>query len=393
MNHLIIGGGIAGTTCAEELRKLDASAEITIVSEEPHRLYSRVLLPHYLKGKIPRERVFLKPADWYERNRIEWLPGLRAEKFDVGNRFVLLSDGRELPFDKLLIATGGDVKTLREDCRGVSYFRTLDDADHLLQLMADRSSNEAVVFGGGFIACEFLNFFAHAGLSTTLALRGNSLWSRTLGSESQALVNAHLTSQGVVLMKETAFDGIAGSPDLASVSLRCPEGRRNLPCSILGIGIGIAPDISWVREAGIDIGTGVRTNEFLETNAPGVFAAGDAVEFFDVTVGRHRVVGNWMNAMTHGRVAARNMLRQREAFRLVSSYATNVLGLEVIFVGDADREQADEVRVFGSAADGGVTEVFLKQGKASGATILGRNRDRAPLTKAIESAEPFVGLS
>ena len=88
MKYLIIGGGVAGTTCAEELRKRDSQAEITILSEEHHPLYSRVLLPHYIKGKIPRERVFLKRDTWYGEQNIEWMPGVSAQHLDPKNKFV-----------------------------------------------------------------------------------------------------------------------------------------------------------------------------------------------------------------------------------------------------------------------------------------------------------------
>ncbi len=390
MRYVIAGGGIAGTTCAEELRKLDANAEITVVCEEQHPIYSRVLLPHYVKGKIPRERVFLKPPDWYERQHVEWLPGVHAEKLDARNKFVLLSDGRELPYDKLLIATGGEVNLLPEDRRGVSYFRTLDDADHLLHLTSDRSVCEtgAAVYGGGFIACEYLNIFADRKLPTILALRGTSLWARTLGQESQTLLNNHLRAHDVEIIPETTFEALEGEERLTG--FRTNKGRH--ACGVLGVGIGIISELSWVSDAGVEVRRGICTNEFLETNVPDVYAAGDGAEFFDVVVGHHRVVGNWLNAMMHGRVAAKNMMAERAAFRLVSSYATNVLGLEVIFVGEADREHADEVRVFGSAEAGGVTQVFLNSGKAVGATILGRNSDRAPITRAIDSQEVFGGV-
>ena len=139
MRYLILGGGIAGTSAAEELRKRDAAAEIAIVSEEQHPVYSRVLLPHYVKGKIPRERVFLKKETWYGEQNIEWLTGVRATNIDVKNQSVALSDGRELPYDKLLIATGGEIRTLPFERRGVAYLRTIDDTDHLLQLLGERT--------------------------------------------------------------------------------------------------------------------------------------------------------------------------------------------------------------------------------------------------------------
>jgi len=173
MRVVIVGGGVAGTTAAEELKKQDPSLEVVLISEEPLALYSRVLLPHYIKGKVPRERVFLKKESWYEENNIEWLPGISVTSLDPDNAFVSLSDGRELPYDRLIIATGGDVRHLPFDLRGVSYFRNLDDTEHMLQLLNETpSGSPAVVYGGGFIACEYINLFAYRSLPTTICFRG-----------------------------------------------------------------------------------------------------------------------------------------------------------------------------------------------------------------------------
>ncbi len=387
MRHVIVGGGIAGTTAAEELRKLRPDDGITIVSEEQHPIYSRVLLPHFLNGKVPRERVFLKKEQWYAEHGIEWLRGTRVDALDLNSRFAALSDGRELPFDRLLIAAGGEVRTLPDDLRGISYFRTLDDADHLLQLLGELPSGaRGAIYGGGFIACEYLNLFAHAGLPTTVALRGPHFWSHVFDAETGALVNGHLRSRGVEVAAGAAFAGVKGEREVRA--LRTDKGT--FPCSILGIGVGIEPDLSWIRAAGIEVGSGILTNEYLETNRPDVYAAGDAAEFFDTITGRHLHVGNWMNAMSQGRTAAKNMAGERTAFQLVSSYATNALGLEIIFVGDVSRAHADGIAVYGSASAGGVTQLFSRDGRLVGATIVGRNADRAPATKAIQARSPLT---
>src|SRR3989338_5054567 len=126
MRYIIVGGGAAGSTAAEELRKLAPAAEIILIDQEQHRFYSRVLLPHYLIRQIDREKVFLKKESWYQEQKIEWLPGLSVVSLDTKNKHVVLSDGRELPYDKLLIASGLEPRLLEQDMCGVSYLRTLD---------------------------------------------------------------------------------------------------------------------------------------------------------------------------------------------------------------------------------------------------------------------------
>jgi len=115
MHYVIIGGGIAGTTAAEELRKLDPDSDISLISEEFHALYSRVLLPHYIKGKIPRERVFLKKESWYQEQKIEWITGETIVHVDTKNKHVEFAGGGEMPYDKLLIASGSEVKLMDQD--------------------------------------------------------------------------------------------------------------------------------------------------------------------------------------------------------------------------------------------------------------------------------------
>ncbi|MBI5369882.1 NAD(P)/FAD-dependent oxidoreductase [Candidatus Uhrbacteria bacterium] len=381
MRYLIIGGGIAGTTAVEELRKLDSSDEITLVSEEQHALYSRVLLPHYLKGKIPRERVFLKKESWYEEQKIEWVRGISVVKLDPKNTFVELSDGRELPYDKLLIATGGELRTLGLDVRGVSYLRTLDDADHLNQLLAEQGSScRGGVYGGGFIACEYINLFAHFGIPTTVIFRGNHFWSKGLEPEVGRLINQHLIKKGVELHPGGLFVDTMGERELTGFISSLGEH----PCTILGVGIGIESDDGWLREAGVKVEAGIVCDEFLQTSEPNIFAAGDVAEFYDINVGRHVRVGNWMNAQMQGRVVAKNMAGEKTVFSLVSSYATNALGLEIIFVGDVSRAHADEVRLVGSVEQGGITQLFSRAGQLIGAVLVGRNTDRPIITKMIQ---------
>lgn len=389
MRYVIIGGGIAGVTAAEELRKLDASCQITIISEEHYPLYSRVLLPHYLKGKIPRERVFLKKEQWYSQQNIEWMTGVRVVGLDAQSKFVGLSNGRELPYDRVLIATAGELRTLGSDLRGVSYLRTLDDADHLNQLLSERkNSDRAAIYGGGFIACEYLNIFAYANLPTCIAFRGPYFWSTILEPDAGQLINNHLITKGVELQSNAAFSDMIGEKELEG--FLTSAGKQ--ACSILGVGIGIEPDTSWLQQAGIELGSGVRCDEYLQTNKPDVFVAGDVACFFDVNVGRHVTVGNWMNAQMQGRVVAKNMFGTKTVFSLVSSYATNALGFEIIFVGDVSKQDADEIRLIHSASTSGITQLFSRKNRLIGAVLLNRNTDRPIVTKMIQEKSSAADL-
>lgn len=378
MRVIIIGGGIAGTSCAEELRKLARAVEITIISEEETPLYSRVLLPHYLKGLVPRERVFLKTEEWYAENKIEKLSGLRVEKVDFKNFFVATSGGRELPFDKLVIASGRYTRDLSDYRRGVSYLWTLDDADHLLQLIAEQNQSAAVgVYGGGLIACEFLNIFKHFGFEITVAFRGPHFWSRVLDEESGELINQHLKKQGVKVVFQADFFELKSEKELEGFVTN----KGEFACQILGVGVGLEPELSFLVDSDLEIKKGIITDERTETNLANVYAIGDVAEIFDLHSGQHRLMGTWTAAQAQGRVAAQNIIGRSIKFDHISVSSMKLLGLDVIFLGDTDRAWADEIVV--ERKDNGITQVFYKNKKAIGATLVNRNSERNKIFELI----------
>ena len=386
MKYIIIGGGIAGTSCAEELRKLDPKAEITIVEQEYHRLYSRVLLPHYAMGKVERENCFLKIEEWYQENNIELLLGQSIIKLDSKNKFVELDDARELPYDKLLISTGSEPRVIGGEPQGVVYFWTLDDVDHLLGVVKEnkktrKHENKAIVYGGGFIACEFINTFKHFGLDTTVVHRGKHFWNSIINDQAGDFVQAHLEKSGVKVISEIDNIEIIGSKELEAVQINSEQ--RSV--SLLGVAVGSNRDLSFVQEAGIEVTQAIKTNEFLETNVIDIYAAGDVAESYDPVACRQYVAGNWFRAMMQGRTVAKTMFGDQTKYEQVSSYAINLLGLDISFIGDTNKNAADRVKLWGQADEQGMCLIYLRLNKIVGAVILGKNQYRANLTKAIES--------
>ncbi|MFH1253048.1 MAG: FAD-dependent oxidoreductase [Candidatus Uhrbacteria bacterium] len=380
MKIIIIGGGIAGTTCAEELRKLAPTAEITLVTEEQTPLYSRVLLPHLIKGLVPREKIFLKTDNWYAEQKI-WRTEARAENIDFKNSFVATSDGRELPFDKLVIASGRYTRDVPDYRRGVAYLWTLEDADHLSQLLSEHGPTAEVgVYGGGLIACEFINIFKHFNLKTTVAFRGPYFWSRVLDKESGQLINQRLEKQGIKVVPQAQFKELGGEKELTSFV----TDRGEFASQILGVGIGLEPDISWLADSGLQLGKGIVVNEKTETNLPNVYAIGDVAEVFDATSGRNRIMGTWTAAQAQGRIAAQNIVGQKNVFDQVTTSSMKLLDLDVIFLGDTDRGWADEIIVEGSAAEGSVVQIFFKNKKAIGATLVNANSQRQRVVEMIK---------
>src|SRR3989344_2000991 len=156
VDFLIVGGSAAGTTAAEVIRQLNPQASITIITDENHEQYSRVLLPHYIRGKVQREQVFLKKPQWYEEKGIELIKGHKAVSLEPESHRVTVDDGEQIQYKKLLIAIGGDVIKLNvagNDLSNIFYLRTIEDADSAIA--ASKKSKRGLVLGGGFVSLDF----------------------------------------------------------------------------------------------------------------------------------------------------------------------------------------------------------------------------------------------
>ena len=383
MKYLIIGGGVAGVTTAQELRKLDQQSEIILIDQEQHPLYSRVLLAPYVKGMVDREKIFLKKETWYQENQIEWLRGVVVEKLNLKNKFVLISNGQEISFDKLVIASGSQPREIDDDLRGVSYLRDLDDAEHLIQLLKEQKENKLMmIYGGGLIVCEYLSILSYFKKDITVAFRGKHFWSKNLNDEAGIFLNQYLEKQGVKVIPHQKIKELAGNKELEKVFLE----KDVVETNFLGVGIGVKSNLAWLSETDLEINQGIKVNQFLETNQKDVWAIGDVAEYFDVIAGRHLMFGNWQKAMFQGRLVAKNIMGEKIEYQQVPSYAMNILGLDLSFVGDVVLEQADQVLVR-KGRDKGLTLMLIKAEKMIGAVILGRNKDRTPLTKLISSGQ------
>ena len=179
---------------------------------------------------------------------------------------------------------------------------------------------------------------------------------------------------------------LIGEKELTGVRLKDGE---EVPARILGVGIGIAPELKLLKDAGVEVKKGVLANEYLETNLEDVYTAGDIAEFEDVGAGRQWIVGNWMSAVMQGRVVAKTMAGERTKFELVSSYSANLLGLQVVSIGDTSRKHVDDVEQLVLEDDAAV-EVFHKGGRTVGAVLIGDTSRRAAITKAIKDKEEYA---
>ena len=387
MKFVIIGGGIAGTTAAEELRKRDTKAEITIIEQEPHRLYSKILLAKYVTGELERDRLFLKSVQWYLDKKIELMSDARVLNIDSKNKFVTTSDSREIPYDKLIIATGQEPKMIETDMRGVAYFRTLDDAEVLKALIAElrvkpKEEQRIIVLGGAFISMEYIHIAQALNIPISIILRSDGFWSKVMSDESKKVLLENADKLGVDVHTNETFD-ILGTNEFEGVKL---SDGTEIKGSILAVGVGVQTDGQWLVESGFEVDRGVVSDKFLEVEED-IYTVGDVCEFEDGIMERAMHIGNWTNAIMQGRNAAASALDDKSDYKFVSSYATRLGDTEITFIGDTDRSIMQEVRRI--EKDGSVVELFDRGGRTVGAIILGLTKERSNITKTIQEKKLY----
>lgn len=383
VDFLIIGGGIAGTTAAEEIRFKDPNASITLLTEEDERLYSRVLLPHYLRNENTLETLFLRKKEVYQQKNIELLTSVKALRIEPETKTVTTSDGQTFSYDKLLIATGGKANKLLipgGDLPEIVYLRTLEDAKKIKEIMA--KSKTAVVLGGGFIGIDLIQSFIKNGLQTTAIIRENFFWENMVGENSGKFLSQLLANNGVEIITKTQVTEFSGTAKLEGVKI---DKSSLIKCDIAGLGIGIHLDLDYLKDSGLATKKGIVTNEYLETSIPGVWAAGDIAEFYDPIFKKYHTLGNWANSSSQGRTAGINMSGEKQAFETTGMYSVNIFNTNLAFLGDPVVDENTELIERGSVADGKLGRLLIRDGVIAGVSLINLPIDRSALTSLIRN--------
>lgn len=393
-DFIIIGGSAAGTTAAEVIRQLAPESTITIVTDENHEEYSRVLLPHYIRGKVAREQVFLKKQEWYQDQNISLVKGTKAAKLIPQEHQVELSNGDLYKYGKLLIAIGGYViklNVLGSDLENILYMRTIEDADQIVS--AARRSKIAVVIGGGFIGLEFATSFRVNGVEdVTVLVMEDYYWQGKLDRDSSLVLQNTLEKNGVKILTNEeigSFKPIEGLHPKNAVGAVKTKSGKIFECEVVGVGIGIKSDLSWLGDSGIKIDRAIVTNQYLETSVSDVYAAGDCAEFHDVIFERQHIMGNWANATSQGAAVGKTITGQRTVFETASSYTINFFNGFCSFIGVTDSKFADKIISRGSVKEGKMTRIFVKKisgvTRVVGATVINDPAEVGPLTTMVKS--------
>jgi NAD(P)H-nitrite reductase large subunit len=305
MQHVIIGNGPAGVIAAENLRKHDPAASIRLIGDEPELPYSRMAIPYYLIDKIGEDGTYLrKSVDHYSSNSIDILLD-RVCAIDTKAKKLQLEKNTALGFDKLLIATGSHpIRPLIPgmELDGVLSCWTLEDGRKIAS-RAQKGAN-VVLMGAGFIGCIILEALASREVNLTVIEMEDRMVPRMMDQTAGNLIKLWCQEKGVNIHTSTRIESISESGKGLKVEL---DSGEDLDADLVISATGVAANIQFLEGSGIETEFGVLVNDYLQTNHPDVYAAGDVCQGRDFSTGDYNVQAIQPTAADHGRIAAMNM--------------------------------------------------------------------------------------
>ena len=321
--YVIVGNGFAGTTAAEQLRKADAAASITMFADEPYPLYNRIALPPLLRKQVAESKVIIRDLAWHDKHAIDLRLATRVERIDVEGKCVI-AGGRSFPYDALLLATGGRPNPAEVPgavgAQNLYNFQYMDDTKAISEQL--ESAKVAVSVGGSFIAYELAEAFVSRGVETHWLIRGPRFLRRMLDETAGGLLDEAASEDGCHSHYGEEVASFVRSN--GAITKVVTTGGRELPADCVGVGLGLTINTELCAGTPIQVGTGIKCDDRLETAVKGVFAAGDAAEFFDPIADMHYRMGTWNNAGAHGKVAAANMAGGDVRYHDVPEYSSKI---------------------------------------------------------------------
>jgi apoptosis-inducing factor 3 len=376
---VIVGGGAAGLAGADMLRRKSYNGPLTIISADDSAPYDRPnVSKDYLQEPIPDEWMNLRLPDFYREQRIDLVLNSRVSSLDLTQKQVQLDDGRTYPFGALLLATGAEVIKIpipgaRES--DLFYVRTWSDARAIFKRA--ETARRVVVVGASFIGLEVAASLRSRGLEVHVVAPENQPFERILGAEVGGFFRALHEAHGVIFHLGRTVTRMDGNQVTFSDATK-------VPADFLILGVGVRPSVSLAEQAGLEVDRGIVVNEYLETSAPGIFAAGDIARWPDPHSGQRIRVEHWVVAERQGQVAARNILGYREPFDSVPFFWTQQFGVALKYIGHA--EKWDALEIDGSLDGKNCAVSYKRGGKTVAVATIGRDVQSLECEAGIEGS-------
>ena len=390
MKHVIIGNGIAGVSAAEAIRELDTTAAITMIGDETSPPYSRPMISYVLEGSLSHAKLPIRSADFYNELGIDPMLGQRATGIEVESCQVVLSNGATVPYDRLLIAAGADPRPIKADGLGLKnifYMRT--QAHAAAQVAALDGARKAVVLGGGLVGFKAAYGLLKRGLAVTMLITSGYPLAMQVDLVAGQMILAEMVRHGLTVEVGVAVQGFAGSKRVEAV---VTDTGRSLDCDLVIIGKGVLPCRDFIPKDRVEVDLGVVVDEYLQTSAANIYAAGDVAELHDLARDCRWVNALWPEAANQGRVAGYNMAGRRVAYPgSLSRKVMRVFDLDVLTVGNTNPGDEDG---FVTVSTGGPANrlyrrLVIKEDRLVGAVLIGDIEQGGVLRALIENRTPL----
>jgi nitrite reductase (NADH) large subunit len=377
-DYLIIGNGVAGTTAAEHIRKHDQDGSIAIVTDEQVPFYYRIRLNELVSGDISEDHLIAKKDQWYKDHNIRIQLGARVVGGDPAQNRVVTQDDEKIPYDQLLIATGSHsfIPPIKgSDRRGVFALRSIQDATEIAAWA--KGIDRVVLIGGGLLGLEAGNALRKLGKEVMVVEFFPRLLPRQLDIDGAKRLQTMMEGMGFSFRLGAKTQEITGNEKVEAVLL---EGGETLPAQMVIISAGVRPNVEMAEALKLDYDKGIKVDEHMRTNQPGIYAAGDVAEYKGIPY------GIWTAAMEQGQVAGINMAGGDALYTgTVMANTLKVVGIDLASAGNMDAENALECRVV--TEKGIYKKVVIEANRVVGCIMLGDTKGFNKITKMISEKE------
>lgn len=385
MQIVIVGNSAAGVSALEAFRKQDQSATVTMIAEEDSRPYSKVLLPYYLRGKVPFENLFIRDANYYHQLNTRFVKG-KVVKLLPEQQCILLECGTLIAYDKLLIATGSSpvrpaIPGLSGE--GIHHLWTLADVGRLAPYF--QTGKHVVVLGSGFVSLQGACAARSRGLSVSVIELMPRIMPKALDDHGADLLASRMKNAGVDLRMDTVTTEIKHT-DEGKYILHCKNGS-SLSADFIIVGTGVRPNVDFLAGTGIRIDAGIVVNEHMETTLSGVYAAGDVAQVPSFAGGQPVVHALWPTAIETGIVAGNCMALHKVRYPgSLNMNVTQMFDITVASMGQFIEAEGNESWIDDSLPQDQYLKIVLQGGVPVGATCVGS----AELVSTLGMLRPLI---
>lgn len=373
MDYVIIGNCAAGVNAIEGIRSLDKNVNIRVITDENYPAYCRCLISEYLAGTYDENKLLFRKKDFYRKKNIDLILGKHVTGVKPKEKKVVLSNGRQMKYDKLLIAAGSSPVPLGiegEDKKGVFHFRTLDDARGIANFLS--KGIRVAVFGGGFIGLKAAYALKKRGIEAEVIVKSPRILSQVLDADSADIAGRWLRENGMKIRTDTGPDRILGDKEVEGVLF---DNGEKLDCQVVIAGKGVKANTDFLNNSGIKTHRGVITDEYLQTNVKDIYAAGDVAETRSLLTGEYTVTPLWTSAAEQGKVAGINMAGSKKKYPgSIPANSIDFFGLPFIAVGHVRFKEGEgiEEKVIEKKEKYIYKKAFIKGNRLLGVVLIGR---------------------